>query len=106
MARYLWMVSYTVEGAKGLLKDGGSTRHAELTKAVKEAGGNLETFYFALGEHDAYLIAEMRDTASVAAVSLAIFSAGGARVTTVPLLTPAEMDVAVMEFVRYSPPGG
>jgi uncharacterized protein with GYD domain len=105
VARYLWKVSYTVEGAKGLLKDGGTVRQAEMRKVVKQAGGKLEAFYFALGESDAYMIAELRDSASVAAVSLAIFSSGGARITTVPLMTPAEMDVAVMEFVNYTPPG-
>jgi GYD domain len=60
-------------------------------------GGKLVSFDFALGEDDAYVIAEVPDVVDVAAVSVAVAAAGGARVTTVQLLTPAEMDEAAKE---------
>jgi uncharacterized protein with GYD domain len=105
MPRYLWKVSYTIEGAKGLLAEGGSSRRATVQKLVKSMGGKLVSFDFALGEDDAYVIAEVPDVTAVAAVSLAVAAAGGARVTTVELLTPAQMDDAVGKNVVYRAQG-
>lgn len=105
MARYLWKVSYTTEGAKGILKEGGSGRRNAVDQLVSSMGGKLESFYFAFGEDDAYVIAEVPDVTDTAAVSLAVAAAGGARVTTIPLLTPEEMDAAAKKSVSYRPPG-
>ena len=105
MAKYLWKVSYTAEGAKGLVADGGSSRRATVEKLLKGMGGELESFYFALGQKDAYVIAELLDITDVAAISLAVAAAGGARITSVPLLTPEQMDAAVKKTVPYKAPG-
>ena len=105
MARYLWKVSYTAEGAKGLLAEGGTARRATVQKLLKSVGGKLITFDYALGEDDAYLIAEVPDVTDVAAVSMVVAASGGARVTTVPLLSPAEMDEAAKRNVAYRAPG-
>ncbi|MDZ7583121.1 MAG: hypothetical protein U5R30_21710 [Deltaproteobacteria bacterium] len=42
MPKYLFEASYTAEGLKGLLKDGGSKRREDLQEAVKQLGGNFE----------------------------------------------------------------
>jgi uncharacterized protein with GYD domain len=105
MARYLWKVSYSVDGAKGLIAEGGTARRAVVQKLVKSVGGKLVTFDFALGEEDAYVIAEIPNATDVAAVSLAVAASGGARVTTVQLLTPAEMDKAAKRNIAYRAPG-
>ncbi len=105
MARYLWKVSYTVEGAKGLLAEGGTSRKNTIQKVIKAAGGKLVTFDYAFGDDDAYLIAEVPDATDVAAISLAVAAAGGARVSTVQLLTPADIDKAAKKNVAYRPPG-
>ena len=105
MARYLWKVSYSAEGAKGLLAEGGTARRAVVQKLVKAAGGKLETFYFALGEDDAYVIVEVPEVTDVAAISLAVAASGAVRVQSVQLLTPAEMDEAAKKNVPYRAPG-
>ena len=105
MARYLWKVSYTIEGARGLITEGGSARKATIQKLVKSMGGKLIAFDFALGEDDAYVVAEVPDVTDVAAVSLAVAAGGGARVTTVELLSPAQMDEAAKKNAAYRPPG-
>ena len=64
-------VSYTAEGAKGLMKDGGTKRLESVKATLKGTGATLESFYFALGEHDAYIIVDAPDYATVSAVSLA-----------------------------------
>ena len=105
MARYLWKVSYSADGAKGLIAEGGTARRAVVQKLVKGVGGKLVSFDYALGEDDAYVIAEVPNAVDVAAVSLAVAAGGGARVTTVELLTPAEMDKAAKRNIAYRAPG-
>ena len=90
---------------KGLLAEGGSARRATVQKLVKAMDGKLESFDFALGEDDAYLIAEVPDVVDVAAVSLAVAAAGGARLSSVQLLTPAQLDEAAKKNVPYRAPG-
>ena len=105
MARYLWKVSYSQEGAKGLLKEGGSARRDVVDGLVKGVGGTLESFYFALGEDDAFVIADVPELTDLAAVSLTVAAAGGARVQSIQLLTPEEVDAAAQKSVSYRPPG-
>ncbi len=61
MAKYLITASYTAEGAKGVLKDGGTKRRQAAEAAIKSAGGKLEAFYFAFGESDAFVILDAPD---------------------------------------------
>ena len=105
MPKFLWRVSYTAHGAQGLQKEGGSDRRAIVQRLTEQAGGKLESFYFALGETDAYLIADLPDATTAAAISLTVSAAGGAHLQTVPLLTPEEMDAAAKRTVDYRAPG-
>jgi uncharacterized protein with GYD domain len=105
MPKYLAMASYTSEGIKGLNKVGGTARRAVVEKLLKSLGGRLEAFYFAFGENDAYLILEVPDNLTAAAISLAVAGAGATRMKTVELLTPEEIDQAMTKHVPYRPPG-
>ncbi len=105
MPKYLFQASYTVEGVKGLLKDGGSKRRAAIEQTIKGLGGKLEAAYFALGQDDVFVIVDAPDNVSVAAVSLAVTASGAANVRTTALLTPEEMDQATKKTVSYRPPG-
>lgn len=105
MPKYLVMASYTAEGAKGLLKDGGTKRRQVAEAALKSVGGRVESFYFAFGEHDAFVVIEAPDNASVAAASLAINASGAVQTRTVVLLTPEEIDQASKKSPTYTPPG-
>ena len=49
MPKYLVMASYTAEGVKGLLKDGGTKRRRAAEAALESVGGRVEAFYFAFG---------------------------------------------------------
>ncbi len=60
--------------------------------------------YFAFGDDDAYVIGEAPDNAAAAAISLAVAASGAARVKTVVLLTPEEIDQATQASVPYRPP--
>jgi uncharacterized protein with GYD domain len=105
MPKYLLQVSYNADGTKGLIKDGGSKRRAAAQQVVQSAGGKVESFYFAFGEYDAYVIVEAPDAISVAAASLAVNASGAVTIKTTVLLTPEEMDAAAKKTVSYKPPG-
>ena len=105
MGKYLVKASYTAEGAKGVLKEGGTKRRQAAEQAIKSAGGRVEAFYFAFGENDAYVIMEAPDNASVAGASMAINASGAVHTQTVVLLTPEEIDQAIQKGTTYRAPG-
>ena len=105
MPKYLFEAKYTAEGAKGILKDGGTARRAAVDKAVKGLGGKLEAFYFAFGGVDAYVIADLPDNVTAAAMALTVGKSGLASTKTVVLLTMAETDAATKKSVKYKGPG-
>ena len=105
MPKYLLQVSYTADGARGVLKDGGTKRQAAARALVESVGGKLEALYFAFGECDVFAIADLPDNGSAAAVSLALGASGAVTSTTTVLLTPAEMDQAAKKSASYTPPG-
>lgn len=105
MAKFLFEAKYSSEGIKGLVKDGGSARRAAIEKATAALGGRLESFHFAFGGVDAYVISELPDNATAAAMALAVGQSGLASVRTVVLMTPEEVDGAVKKQVTYRGPG-
>ena len=106
MPKYLFQASYTTAGVQGLRKEGGSGRKAAVERAIKSLGGSLEAFYFAFGATDAFVIADMPDNATAAALTLIASAAGGASVHTTVLMTTEEMDAAAKKTADYTPPGG
>ena len=106
MAKFLWMASYTTDGVKGVLKDGGTSRRDAVQKMIESAGGKMEAFYFAFGDADVYVIADFPDNGSAAAVSATVNASGAVELGTVTLLTPEEVDEAVKKSVDYRAPGG
>ena len=107
MPHYLLQGSYTAEGAKGLLAEGGSARIAQATALLESVGGTVECLYFAYGADDIIGVCEVPDTSSAAAVSLAVSSTGMVNVRLTPLITPEELDAAaeIAAGVTYRPPG-
>jgi uncharacterized protein with GYD domain len=105
MAKYLYQASYTAEGVRGLLKDGGSSRREAVKKMIGSLGGTLEAFYYAFGADDVYLIVDVPDNVTAAAAALAVGSSGAVKIRTTVLLTPEEMDAAAKKTVAYRPPG-
>ena len=107
MPKYLLVASYTAEGAKGLLKDGGTKREKVAKDVIKAAGGKVEALYFAFGSDDAYVIYDAPDNASSAAAALVVAASGALTTRTVVLLTPEELDQAAKKSkeLDYTPPG-
>jgi len=105
MPKYLVIASYTAEGIKGVLKDGGTKRRQVAEAALKSVGGRVEAFYFAFGDQDVVAIIDAPDNATVAAASMTIAASGAVQTKTVVLLTPEEVDQATKKTAAYQPPG-
>ena len=105
MPKYLYVGSYTADAVKGVLKEGGSSRRDAVRRLIESAGGKLEAFYFAFGEDDAVVIADLPDNVTAAAVGMTVGASGGATTRTTVLLTPEEIDAASRKTVGYRAPG-
>jgi uncharacterized protein with GYD domain len=105
MPSFLFKASYSPEGVRGVAAKGGSARRDAIAELFTANGGKLESFYFAFGETDAYVIGEVPDNETATAVALTVNASGLASVTTVQLLTPEEVDAAAQRSVDYRPPG-
>lgn len=105
MSKYLFHGSYTPEGLRGLLSEGGSGRREAAAQALKSVGGTLEAFYFAFGDDDFYIIVDLPDNVSATAVSFVGNVSGTFRIKTIVLLTPEEVDEAIRMRVDFRPPG-
>lgn len=105
MPKYLIEAEYNAEGAKGLQSAGGSSRAEAVKSMVEGLGGSLESFYFAFGDSDAYVVVDMPDHGAATAVALAVNASGVVAAKTTILLTPEEVDAAAKQSVDYRPPG-
>jgi len=105
MAKFLVKASYSAEGAKGVQSAGGSSRRDVIAKLAEGLGGSVESFYFAFGETDAYVVLDLPDNRSAAAASMAVNAAGAATSEVVVLLSAEDVDEAAKLSVDYRPPG-
>jgi uncharacterized protein with GYD domain len=94
-----------MEGLRGLLREGGTKRREAVEQLVKTMGSTLESFYYAYGGDDFFIIADVPDSVTTTAVSLAVNATGAVSFKTIVLITPEEVDAAVKKSVSYRPPG-
>ena len=104
MPKYMWTGSYTAQGTKGLIAEGGSSRKAVVEKMLASMGGKLESFYFALGSDDVVIIVDVPDSVSAAAIGLTVAASGMVQGRSTLLLTPEEIDQAAKKSPAYRPP--
>ncbi|GIJ19827.1 hypothetical protein Vlu01_04510 [Micromonospora lutea] len=104
MAKFLVTASYTIPGMAGLAKDGGTARAEVIKSLIENTGGQVEAVYYAFGEVDLYVLCEVPDNLTAAALGIAVRAAGGVDARIVPLLTAAEIDAAVRLPISYHPP--
>jgi uncharacterized protein with GYD domain len=105
MPKYLVEASYTQAGVQGLQSSGGTSRREAVAKMAEGMGGTVESFYFAFGDTDAYVVVDVPGNEAAAAVALAVNASGAATVRTTVLMTPEEVDAATGQSVEYRPPG-
>jgi uncharacterized protein with GYD domain len=73
---------------------------------AKNLGGEVESFHFAFGEDDAYVICDLPDNKAAATLAMTVSSSGRVAVSTTPLITVDEVDaIASGSRLEYAPPG-
>jgi uncharacterized protein with GYD domain len=105
MPKYLVRGSYSNDGLKGLLEEGGSKRREASEQAVKALGGRLEAFYYAFGDDDFVIIVELPSNVDASALSLTANATGAVKSRMTVLITPEEVDQATKKTVKFRPPG-
>ncbi len=90
MPNFLIQVAYSREGWEALVRNP-QNRIEAVRPAIEKLGGKIEHAWFAFGEYDVLLVADMPNNVNAAAVAIA-FAGGGAckSVHTVPLLSVEE----------------
>lgn len=105
MAKYLVQATLTAEGLKGVEKDTATGRREAVTHAIEGLGGKVEAFYFAIGEYDVVVVADLPDIVAATAMALHVNDSGLVRTKTTALLTIEEVNQAIKKKVAYRAPG-
>ena len=105
MPKYLVTANYTLEGLKGVRQKGAKSRADAVGDMIRGLGGTMDSFYFAFGPADVYVVADLPDDETAAAIAFTVSAAGGATTSTVKLLTVEQADSALGLSVGYIPPG-
>jgi uncharacterized protein with GYD domain len=105
MPKFMFIADYKTRGAEGLIKDGGTGRRAAVKSVVESLGGKVESFYFAYGHDDAYVIVDLPDATGAQAASIAVNASGAVTLKTIPLITAEEIDAAIKKIPAYRAPG-
>lgn len=105
MPKYLIKACYNAEGTKALQKEGGTARRTAVKKSIAKLGGTMEAFYYAYGDTDVFVIADLPDTSAAIALSLTVNASGVTTTSMVPLILPEEIDAATKKKISYRAPG-
>ncbi len=108
MPLYLSKFGYTPE-AMGRLIANPEDRRTVAQSSIESVGGTLHGFWYAFGPHDGYIVWEAPDNVSMAAVAVAIASAGAVSPLETTVLLTVEEALEVFrkaQDVGYRPPGG
>lgn len=105
MPKYLVNATYTGEGIKGVIKEGGTSRKKAVEKMAADLGGKLEAYYFTFGDDGVVAIFDLPDMASASAVISTVNASCCANTRVSILITPEELDKIASMKVNYRPPG-
>ncbi len=88
-----------------------SDRSAAAKQLVESLGGSIEVFYWMFGGWDGFATAELPDSVSAAAISVAVNSSGAFKSVSTTQLFDHDDQAALVEKAKtalagYSPPTG
>ena len=105
MGKYLFRGSFTAEGLRGVMKDGGTSRPKAVAALAESVGGRLDAYYFAFGDDSYFVVCDLPNDEAAAACAMTVAASGAVSNSTVKLLTPEQVDAAVKLSPSYRAPG-
>ena len=105
MGKYLFRGTFSTEGLRGVMKDGGTSRPKAVAALAESVGGRLDAYYFAFGEDSYYVVCDLPNDEAAAACAMTVAASGAVSNSTVKLLTPEQVDAAVKLSPSYRAPG-
>lgn len=75
-------------------------RSAAVGKLIEQLGGKMVSFYYAFGDYDGLIIAELPDNASIAAVSIVSFAGGGTTKLKTTILMSVKEGMAAISALK------
>ena len=105
MGKYLFHGSFTLDGLRGVVKEGGSSRRKAVAALAESVGGSLESYYFAFGDDSYFIVCDLPDDEAAASIGITVSASGGVSNSTIKLLTPEQVDAALKRSPTYRAPG-
>ena len=105
MGKYMFRGSFTAEGLRGVMKDGGTSRPKAVAALAESVGGRLDAYYFAFGDESYFVVCDLPNDEAAAACAITVAASGAVSNSTVKLLTPEQVDAAVKLSPTYRAPG-
>lgn len=100
MPHYLVQVAYNENAWQALIKNP-HDRIEAVRPAIESLGGKVKEGYFAFGDYDAIVIAEMPDNVTASAFAIACAGGGACKsIKTTPLMSSAEAVEALKKASR------
>lgn len=108
MPRFITFFSYTAESAKAMIERP-SDRAAATKALVDSLGGTQEAFYWMHGEHDGFLITNLPDGVTAAALVVAVGASGAVGDLETHQIFDADEQAAILKGAdtarkAYKPP--
>jgi uncharacterized protein with GYD domain len=109
MAKFALFFSYKSETWDQMLKKPGD-RGAAVRDLAASVGGSMEALYFMFGDRDGFVVVDVPDADTAAALSVAVSSTGAfSHIETRQLFAPEDLpsmlEKAAMARETYRPPG-
>jgi uncharacterized protein with GYD domain len=109
MAKYVILASYSDDAVSHMMQHP-ADRATAVAKAIKAAGGKLESFHWMLGPYDALVIVDLPDSKTLAATALAVISTHSLKkfesYELIPHADIAEIEEQARSVAQsYQPPG-
>jgi uncharacterized protein with GYD domain len=96
MALSMIQFSYKSETVGNLIKNA-EDRSVAVKKLIEKLGGKLISFYYAFGDYDGVIIADMPDNISSLATTMVAFAGGGTTKLKTTVLITVEEAMAAMK---------
>ncbi|HUG48032.1 MAG TPA: GYD domain-containing protein [Candidatus Limnocylindria bacterium] len=108
MPRFITFFSYTAESAKAMIERP-SDRSAAAKALVESLGGTQEAFYWMQGKHDGFLITNLPDGVTAAALAVAVSATGAVGATATHQIFDHDEQAAIVKQADtarrvYKPP--